>query len=228
LSRAERINQQLADRREAFAGSGSKVPLQLINLLGSNPFLTPRETERRLGVAYTGMRASAALEEGASWPRSGKASATASSVPAPFWTSSKSPRVSCRKHPPRSAGPHGTGELRATGTTAALGGSCSESSPYSRPRRPRQRTKSPLWNRMRALSSKRQAGRRQLHARPQRKSRYFPTYSGPAGPCIRNAGRTRRPAAMDTRPGGALHGRLPCFPNKPRPGSVLPAPSRSW
>jgi Fic family protein len=65
LSRAERINQQLADWREAFAGSGSKVPLQLIDLVGSNPFLTPRETERRLGVAYnTVMRAITTLEEG--------------------------------------------------------------------------------------------------------------------------------------------------------------------
>jgi Fic family protein len=65
LSRAERINQQLAGWREDFAGSGSKVPLQLIDLVGSNPFLTPRETERRLGVAYnTVMRAITALEEG--------------------------------------------------------------------------------------------------------------------------------------------------------------------
>lgn len=65
LSRAERINQQLVDWRDAFAGSGSKVPLQLIDLVGSNPFLTPRETERRLGVAYnTVMRAITALEEG--------------------------------------------------------------------------------------------------------------------------------------------------------------------
>ncbi|MDQ5980862.1 MAG: hypothetical protein QG602_3840 [Verrucomicrobiota bacterium] len=55
----------MADWREAFAGSGSKVPLQLIDLVGSNPFLTPRETERRLGVAYnTVMRAITALEEG--------------------------------------------------------------------------------------------------------------------------------------------------------------------
>jgi len=63
LSRAERINRQLADWREVFAGSGSKVTLQLIELVGSNPFLTPRETERRLGVAYnTVMRAITALE----------------------------------------------------------------------------------------------------------------------------------------------------------------------
>lgn len=65
LSRAERINLQLTHWREAFAVSGSKVPLQLIELVGSNPFLTPRETERRLGVAYnTVMRAVAALEAG--------------------------------------------------------------------------------------------------------------------------------------------------------------------
>lgn len=51
LSRAERINQQLATWRNDFARGGSKVPLQLIDLIGANPFLTPRETERRLGVA---------------------------------------------------------------------------------------------------------------------------------------------------------------------------------
>jgi Fic family protein len=65
LSRAERINQQLATWRNDFAGGGSKVPLQLIDLIGANPFLTPRETERRLGVAYnTVMRAIVALEAG--------------------------------------------------------------------------------------------------------------------------------------------------------------------
>lgn len=63
LSRAERINQQLATWRNDFARGGSKVPLQLIDLIGANPFLTPRETERRLGVAYnTVMRAIVALE----------------------------------------------------------------------------------------------------------------------------------------------------------------------
>ncbi|MEN9813751.1 MAG: hypothetical protein RL479_2437 [Verrucomicrobiota bacterium] len=64
LSRAERINQQLANWRASLAGSSSKVPLQLIDLVGSNPFLTPRDTERRLGVAYnTVMRAVVALEQ---------------------------------------------------------------------------------------------------------------------------------------------------------------------
>ena len=65
LSRAERINQQLAAWRNDLAGGGSKVPLQLIDLIGANPFLTPRETERQLGVAYnTVMRAIVALEAG--------------------------------------------------------------------------------------------------------------------------------------------------------------------
>jgi Fic family protein len=63
LSRAERINHQLSVWRDAFAGAGSKVPLQLIELLGSNPFIVPRDTERQLGVAYnTIMRAIASLE----------------------------------------------------------------------------------------------------------------------------------------------------------------------
>ncbi|OAM89640.1 Fic family protein [Termitidicoccus mucosus] len=63
LSRAERINQQLTNWRDTYAGGGSKVPLQIIDLIGANPFLTPRETERRLGVAYnTIMRAIALLE----------------------------------------------------------------------------------------------------------------------------------------------------------------------
>lgn len=65
LSRAERINGQLAEWREAFAGGGSKIPLQLIDLIGANPFLSPRDTERRLGVSYnTVMRAITTLETG--------------------------------------------------------------------------------------------------------------------------------------------------------------------
>jgi Fic family protein len=65
LSRAERINQLLAGWRDKFAGGGSRAPLQLIDLLGANPFLTPRETERRLKVAYnTVMRAIEALVTG--------------------------------------------------------------------------------------------------------------------------------------------------------------------
>ena len=41
------------------------MALRLIDVIGANPFLTPRETERRLGVSYnTVMRAIAALEAG--------------------------------------------------------------------------------------------------------------------------------------------------------------------
>jgi len=65
LNRAERINRQLTKWRNAFAGGGSKVPLQLIELIGANPFLTPRETERRLNMSYnTIMRAIVLLENG--------------------------------------------------------------------------------------------------------------------------------------------------------------------
>jgi Fic family protein len=63
LSRAERINRQLADWRADLAGGGSRVPLQLIDLVGANPFLSPRVVERRLKVAYnTVMRSIATLE----------------------------------------------------------------------------------------------------------------------------------------------------------------------
>jgi len=63
LSRAERINRQLAKWRDDFSAGGSKAPLQLIDMIGANPFLTPREVERRLGVSYnTVMRAIEALE----------------------------------------------------------------------------------------------------------------------------------------------------------------------
>jgi Fic family protein len=65
LSRAERINQQLGKWRGEFAGGGSKVPLQLIDRIGANPFIIPREAERRLGVSYnTIMRAITVLETG--------------------------------------------------------------------------------------------------------------------------------------------------------------------
>lgn len=65
LSRAERINQRLADWRVQFSGGGSKVPLQLIELLGANPFLSPRETQRQMGISYnTVLRAIESLESG--------------------------------------------------------------------------------------------------------------------------------------------------------------------
>ena len=63
LSRAERINRLLARWRDVFAGGGSKVPLQLVELVGANPFLTPSGAERRLGVSYNAvMRGIIALE----------------------------------------------------------------------------------------------------------------------------------------------------------------------
>jgi Fic family protein len=65
VSRAERINQRLADWRTQFSGGGSKAPLQLIELLGANPFLSPRETQRQLGISYnTVLRAIESLESG--------------------------------------------------------------------------------------------------------------------------------------------------------------------
>jgi Fic family protein len=52
VSRAERIDRLLARWRNLFSGSRSKVPAQLIELLGANPFLSPRETEHRLKISY--------------------------------------------------------------------------------------------------------------------------------------------------------------------------------
>lgn len=52
VSRAERIDQQLARWRNSVSGNRSKVPAQLIELLGANPFLSPRETEHRLKISY--------------------------------------------------------------------------------------------------------------------------------------------------------------------------------
>jgi Fic family protein len=52
ISRAGRIDRLLSQWRTWFSSGGSKVPARLIELLGANPFLTPRETERRLDVSY--------------------------------------------------------------------------------------------------------------------------------------------------------------------------------
>lgn len=58
LSRSERMNQLLAGWRTELSGLGSKVPLQLLDAIAANPFLTARATEKKLGVAYnTVMRA---------------------------------------------------------------------------------------------------------------------------------------------------------------------------
>jgi Fic family protein len=52
LSRAERINALLEKWRTEAAAEKSSVPGQLIDLIGSNPYLTPRNVEAKLGVAY--------------------------------------------------------------------------------------------------------------------------------------------------------------------------------
>jgi Fic family protein len=53
LSRAERMNALLSGWRDQLAGdAGTKVALQLIELLGANPFVTPRGAEQQLKLAY--------------------------------------------------------------------------------------------------------------------------------------------------------------------------------
>ncbi len=52
LSRAERINQQLDQWRERVSRTGSGVALRLLDLLGTNPFITVRKAEAQLEVAY--------------------------------------------------------------------------------------------------------------------------------------------------------------------------------
>jgi Fic family protein len=65
LSRAERINRLLETWRTALAGkSKTQVALQMLDLLGANPFLTPRGAEQKLSIAYnTAMRAIGQLQE---------------------------------------------------------------------------------------------------------------------------------------------------------------------
>lgn len=65
LSRAERANGFLETWRAKLAGdSHANVALQLVNLLGANPFLTPRSAQKRLRVAYnTIMRAIGQLQK---------------------------------------------------------------------------------------------------------------------------------------------------------------------
>lgn len=53
LSRAERINQCLAGWRSELRGKGrAGIALRMIDMLGANPFITPRGAEGELGVAY--------------------------------------------------------------------------------------------------------------------------------------------------------------------------------
>jgi Fic family protein len=65
LSRAERLNQLLASWRDQLSGqAGTKVALQLLDMIAANPFLTPRGAEDKLDLAYnTVMRAIGQLEK---------------------------------------------------------------------------------------------------------------------------------------------------------------------
>jgi Fic family protein len=63
LSRAERINGHLARWRESFSGEASKVPFLIMDSIASNPYLTAREAERKLGLSFnTVMRGIKKLE----------------------------------------------------------------------------------------------------------------------------------------------------------------------
>jgi len=52
LSRADRINSLLEKWRAEAASDSSGTPAKLIDLIGSNPYLTPRGMQEKLGVAY--------------------------------------------------------------------------------------------------------------------------------------------------------------------------------
>ena len=64
VSRAERINALLARWRNKLSGdAGARVALRMVDMLGGNPFVTPRGAEKHLGMAYnTVMRAIGQLE----------------------------------------------------------------------------------------------------------------------------------------------------------------------
>lgn len=53
LSRAERVNQQLADWRKAVAGLSSQAPAALVDLLAENPYWMVKGVAERLKVAFT-------------------------------------------------------------------------------------------------------------------------------------------------------------------------------
>lgn len=65
LSRAERLNYLFANWRKQLSGrAGTKVAFQLSEMIATNPFLTPRGAEEKLGLAYnTVMRAIGQLEK---------------------------------------------------------------------------------------------------------------------------------------------------------------------
>ena len=53
LTRATRINQLLSKWQKAVAGESSKAPLQVVELLGTNPFITIKGAAQKLHVAFT-------------------------------------------------------------------------------------------------------------------------------------------------------------------------------
>ncbi len=53
LGRAERINRLLSDWRVAVAGTSSRVPAIMLDMLAANPFLTVKKAAKHLGVAFT-------------------------------------------------------------------------------------------------------------------------------------------------------------------------------
>ncbi|MCO6438515.1 MAG: Fic family protein [Phycisphaerae bacterium] len=53
VSRAERINQLLDQWRLKVAGSASKTPALLLDMIAENPFVTANRAAQRLGVAFT-------------------------------------------------------------------------------------------------------------------------------------------------------------------------------
>jgi Fic family protein len=53
VSRAERINNRLAEWREQLAGTASEVPAMLLDRIAANPFITVKKAAGDLGVAFT-------------------------------------------------------------------------------------------------------------------------------------------------------------------------------
>jgi Fic family protein len=53
LRRAGRINAKLAEWHRQVAGESSKTPMRVVELLGANPFITAKDSARKLKVAFT-------------------------------------------------------------------------------------------------------------------------------------------------------------------------------
>src|ERR1017187_9093732 len=55
----------MTDWRRAFAGSGSRTPQRVLDLIAATPFLSPRDTQNKLDISYNNvMRAIDSFEEG--------------------------------------------------------------------------------------------------------------------------------------------------------------------